>query len=388
MNDIHFPPFSLERLIGSALDPSPGEKLCILIDFEDDPRRIEGFGFTSDPGVELQKLAYEVFYRGLADGVAERFGLAEVGIYAYKATGGSNLDLPEEVWDPEGERRSLEHDVCAHYDIVLCMGHHSATAPLLALARKYGFRGASMHNIDRNILSTGLAVDYREVVRQTMRIRDGLTRADAAEIDFEVAGERLRLHLDLAGGEAGTSCGKCSERKPNIENLPDGEVYFVPRGAHGSFPLTCDDGTVGALKVEDGRVVGGRLLHGEKASIDRWLDRFLGDPATAVLCELGFGTQPFPYTGRGIQDEKILGTVHIATGRSDHLGGGLGPQSFRNPEHATHDDHLFNPYSSPKVALRQVRLHHNGEVKVLIEDYQPSAYLAELAGVTASADTV
>jgi leucyl aminopeptidase (aminopeptidase T) len=259
------------------------------------------------------------------------------------------------------------------------MGHHSATAPLLALARRYGFRGASMHNIDRHILETGLAVDYREVVRQTLRIRDGLTRADAAEIDFEVAGEPFRLTLDLAGGEAGTSCGKCSERKPNIENLPDGEVYFVPRSASGTFPLTCDDGTVGALTVVDGRVVGGRLLLGEQAALDHWLDRFRDDPATGVLCELGFGTQLFPYSGRGIQDEKILGTVHIATGRSDHLGGGLGPQSFQRPEHATHDDHLFNPFTSPRVALRQVRLRRQGEVKVLIEDYRPAPYLAGLA---------
>jgi hypothetical protein len=379
MNDSGFPPFDLGRLIESALDPSPGERLCILIDFADDPRRIQGFGFAGEPGCELQTLAYEVFYRGLVDGVMDRFGLGGVGIYAYRATGGSNLDLPAEVWAPEGRRLGLEPDVCARYDIVLCMGRHSATAPLLALARRYGFRGASMHNIDRDILATGLAVDYRDVVRQTQRIREGLTRADSAEIEFEAAGERMLLTLDLGGQEAGTSCGKCSERRPNIEHLPDGEVYLVPRSAHGVFPLTCDGGTVGAMTVEDGRVVGGRLLLGERAPLDRWLARFLDDPATGTLCELGFGTQRFPYTGRGIQDEKILGTIPLATGRSDHLGGAHGPGEFRDPANATHDDHLFNPRSSPDVDVRQVRLYREGAMHVLIESYQPAPYLRELA---------
>jgi hypothetical protein len=30
-----------------------------------------------------------------------------------------------------------------------------------------------------------------------------------------------------------------------------------------------------------------------------------------------------------IQDEKILGTLHVATGRSDHLGGHLTPDKFK-----------------------------------------------------------
>ena len=42
------------------------------------------------------------------------------------------------------------------------------------------------------------------------------------------------------------------------------------------------------------------------------------------------GTQELPASGRDIQDEKILGTLHVATGRSDHLGGALTPDRFAN----------------------------------------------------------
>lgn len=378
MHEPSFPPFDLERLLTSAFAPAPGERLTILIDFPDDPARVAGLGFLGDPGTELQELAVEVFYRGLLGGVAEKLGLGAVALYAYKETGGSNLDLPDEVYDLEGHPRRLE-EALAQTDIVLCMGHHSGTAPLLAYARRLGFRGASMHNIDRTVLSTGLAVDYRDVTAQTYRIRDGISGADRAEVDFEVAGRPLRLSFELGGARAGTSCGKCRERVPNIENLPDGEVYLVPQSCRGEFPLTCDDGTVGILRVEDGRVVGGELAVGDAAALEPWLSRFREDPATGVVCELGFGTQRFPYSGRGIQDEKILGTLHIATGRSDHLGGDLKPDRFQRPENATHDDHLFNPRCSPAVRLKQVRLERGGEWQVLIEDYQPAPYLARLA---------
>ena len=48
-----------------------------------------------------------------------------------------------------------------------------------------------------------------------------------------------------------------------------------------------------------------------------------------AIGELGFGTQVLPFSGRDIQDEKILGTVHIATGRDDHLGGNITPDLFK-----------------------------------------------------------
>ena len=44
------------------------------------------------------------------------------------------------------------------------------------------------------------------------------------------------------------------------------------------------------------------------------------DPATGIIGELGFGTQLLPFSGKDIQDEKILGTCHVTAGRSDHLG--------------------------------------------------------------------
>src|SRR3984893_12573824 len=89
-----FPPFSLARLLRTVFEPEAGEKVAILIDL-DDPHEVRDFGFLKNPDLTIQKHAYEVFYQGLKNGVLKELGLTGGEIFAYKITGGSNLDLPD-----------------------------------------------------------------------------------------------------------------------------------------------------------------------------------------------------------------------------------------------------------------------------------------------------
>ena len=114
------------------------------------------------------------------------------------------------------------------------------------------------------------------------------------------------------------------------------------------------------------------------------LAQLVGDPATGILGELGFGTQVLPFSGRDIQDEKILGTCHLATGRSDHLGGDLTPDRFASRSNATHDDILFAPPKTPEIHLSEVRMFRNGETKVVLADFKPSPYLRGILGLNES----
>ena len=95
------------------------------------------------------------------------------------------------------------------------------------------------------------------------------------------------------------------------------------------------------------------------------------------LGELGFGTQELPVSGRDIQDEKIRGTIHVATGRSDHLGGHLTPDLFAEKMNATHDDILFSPTKTPEINIPQVRMVKNGETIVIHENFQITDYLVK-----------
>jgi leucyl aminopeptidase (aminopeptidase T) len=134
----------------------------------------------------------------------------------------------------------------------------------------------------------------------------------------------------------------------------------------------------GLMTVERGRIVDARLLKGNQRTIDLHRQKLQSDPVTGELGELGFGTQLLPVSGRDIQDEKILGTMHVATGRSDHLGGHLTPDKFAHKKNATHDDILFAPHKTPQINISQVRMHRHGTAEILIENFTPARYMAGL----------
>lgn len=374
-----FPPFDLKRLLETTLKPKKGEKLCVLIDL-DNPSDIVDLKFLKNPKYPVQKKAYEVVFQGLRQGIMKELGLTACDFFAYKTTGGSNLELPEKAIKPDGKEIRFNPDIYGTYDLILCIGTYSATAPLTAAAKRHGFRGATMHGMNDTILRTGLAVDYNEVSRESELLRKGMTHADSVDIDFEVEGKPYSLHVELGKQEAQKSHGICREGG-DIANLPAGEVYFTPQAAKGIFPIKFEeDGSLALMHVDNCRVNKIIPLKGNPETAKKYEAKFREDPAAAILGELGFGTQRYPYAQADIQDEKAFGTFHLATGRNDHLSGAVTKDLFKNLKNATHDDILFSSNKTPEIKVKQVRMHRHGKTEVLIEDYAPSSYLIGLLG--------
>lgn len=372
-----FPAFRLASLLRSTFDPKSGQSICILIDLPD-PTQIKDFAFLKNPELTIQTNAVKFFLDPLRKGVLAELGLGGGEMYAYQITGGSNLDLPDEGHTVDGRTVSLERNVYPNYDIILCISTYSATAPLTAFAKKYGFRGATLHGVNQTILRTGLAVSYDDVSADAEKMRLGMTNADWVEIDFVFNGKSHTLKLELGGQEAQKSHGLCRGDEPDVANLPAGEIYYVPTGASGEFPMRYEDGTIGLMRVANGRIQKAELLSGDASIVEAHNRKLSSDPVTGELGELGFGTQVLPVSGRDIQDEKIRGTIHVATGRSDHLGGSLTPDKFAEHLNATHDDILFAPHKTPEILVTQARMHRHGETVVLIENFEPSAYINSL----------
>jgi aminopeptidase len=377
-----FPPFDLVRLLGTVFKPTHGCRVCILTDFDEPAALIKDFAFLQADGFPVQKKAHEAFYLGLGNGAMNQLGMSGGEMFAYKTTHGSNLDLEDEVWDTTGAKLSLDRDIYPNFDLILCISTFSATAPLTAKAKEYGFRGATLHGLNDIILNSGLAVDYEEVSADAEKLRLALTKADEIEIDFELEdGRILTAWLGLGAQEAQKSHGLCQGKKPDIANLPAGEVYFVPQNARGHFPMKYEDGTLGLLTVENRSILRSDLIAGNQSTIDRHNERLQDDPMTGTLGELGFGTQVLPVSYADIQDEKVLGTCHLATGRDDHLGGDIVPEMFKKHENSTHDDILFAPHKTPNFNIKQVRMKRGTQHEVLIENFRPARYLMDaLAG--------
>src|ERR1700757_4239376 len=115
-----FHPFSLARLLKTVFHPKGDEKVAILIDL-DDPYQVKNFAFLKNPDLTIQRHAYEVFYQGLKNGVLKELGLSGGDLFAYKITGGRNLDLPDLAVTIEGKEVSLERGVYPSYNLILCI---------------------------------------------------------------------------------------------------------------------------------------------------------------------------------------------------------------------------------------------------------------------------
>lgn len=372
-----FPKFDLVRLLRTVFELEESESFGVFTDLPN-PREVVGLAYLEKDGYGPQKHAYRTVFEGIRNNAAE-LGARDVAFYAYEETGGSNLDLPDSVVTPEGEELPLR-DVLKRHSIVVYMGRYSATAPITALAKELGIRGATMHGANETVLASGLAVDYAEVSARAERMRAAMTKADEMVLEWNVGGKDFALTIGTGKQEAQKSHGLV-RKTGDVANLPAGEVYYVPETANGHLPMKFEDeaGTVAIFEVKDRGITRmTEFVSGDRKTVDDLLAMIEFDPNAGQITELGLGTQTLPWAHTDIQDEKILGTAHVATGRSDHLGGDISSADFKNKKNAFHNDILYTPVKTPDVPLKRVTMHRDGAKTVILEDYEPADFLKEL----------
>jgi leucyl aminopeptidase (aminopeptidase T) len=107
-------------------------------------------------------------------------------------------------------------------------------------------------------------------------------------------------------------------------NLPAGEAYVAPVEVEGEGVIVFDGSVAGFGLLDEPMTVelfGGRLVSASgKAGV--WLERYLDGGDGRTVAELGIGTNPAAtLTGIVLEDEKIMGTAHVAFGSSAGIGG-------------------------------------------------------------------
>jgi leucyl aminopeptidase (aminopeptidase T) len=200
-----------------------------------------------------------------------------------------------------------------------------------------------MPGVLRRMERSALSADYAEVARRTHLLADRLTRAESAEVTF-ATGHRFTFDLRHRTGHADD--GQCTRDKEGFRliNLPSGEAFIVPyegeragepsRSA-GVIPVSWK-GETALLHVRHNRI---EDLEGG-AYADRLRAHFEVDPARRNVAELGLGCNDAAVVmGSVLEDEKA--GFHWAYGRSEHLGGVVGPDAFRDPAHVVHHDIVY-----------------------------------------------
>jgi leucyl aminopeptidase (aminopeptidase T) len=130
------------------------------------------------------------------------------------------------------------------------------------------------------------------------------------------------VQLELAGRVGQSDDGDLTARGA-FGNLPAGEGFISPRGGEGTI-VASSLASLG-LSSEPAKltVADGQLVAAEGALGEEFLERLdeHGDLGRN-LAELGVGTnEAAVLTGSVLEDEKILGTAHIAFGASAGIGG-------------------------------------------------------------------
>jgi leucyl aminopeptidase (aminopeptidase T) len=131
--------------------------------------------------------------------------------------------------------------------------------------------------------------------------------------------------MSLAGREWKTDTG-ILRGQGVFCNLPGGEIYIAPIEDSAEGVLVIDKCLPGLLLSEPVRLVfvKGRVTQIEGGAGAEYLEKAIAQhgESTRVIAELGIGTNPQArLQGNIITDEKVLGTIHVAIGRNDFLGG-------------------------------------------------------------------
>ncbi|MET0818656.1 MAG: aminopeptidase [Solirubrobacteraceae bacterium] len=186
-------------------------------------------------------------------------------------------------------------------------------------ASEAGARGATLPGVTEDMLARLMAADFPLMAARSRAVAELLTAADSAHVTCPRGTD---LTLDL-GGRAGIADDGDLTAPGAFGNLPCGEGFVSPLGGEGTVyaatlaSLGLPDAPV-ELTVRDGRLADAA---GEWGA--RWTA--LMDAAGEQgrnLAELGVGTnERARLTGNILEDEKMLGTVHVAFGASAGIGG-------------------------------------------------------------------
>jgi leucyl aminopeptidase (aminopeptidase T) len=191
-----------------------------------------------------------------------------------------------------------------------------------AAATDAGVRIATMVGLDTDVFCRALAVDYDLLKRDGGRLAARLTAASTCRVRSAAGTD---LFLQLAGRLAISDDGDLGS-PGEWGNLPAGEAYIAPieSDAEGSIVFDGSLADFGLLRdsvqveVREGRIT---EAHGQAG---QWLTETLdaGGPRGRYVAELGVGTNPSAIvSGNTAEDEKAIGTAHVAFGTSVSFGG-------------------------------------------------------------------
>ncbi|MFB3852554.1 MAG: aminopeptidase [Vicinamibacterales bacterium] len=209
-------------------------------------------------------------------------------------------------------------------DVVLCPTSKSLThTDSRRAASAAGVRVATLPGVTEEIMIRCMNADYHRIAARTYKLCDLLEKTKVVRVTAPAGTD---VTMPIAGRQAHASSGLFRE-KGMWGNLPTGEAYLAPLEGESHGLVVVDGSMAGVGMVRDPiRIVveGGyakEITGGEEAARLRALLEPHGKDACTVA-EFGIGTNDRAIlTGIILEDEKVMGTIHIAFGDNKSMGG-------------------------------------------------------------------
>jgi leucyl aminopeptidase (aminopeptidase T) len=215
-------------------------------------------------------------------------------------------------------------DLMARFDVVLCPTTKSLThTDSRRAASAAGARVATLPGVTEDIMIRCMNADYNEIAARTHRICDIFSRTRTVRVTAPAGTD---ITMPIEGREPHASSGLFRERG-QWGNLPTGEAYLAPLEGRSQGVVVVDGSMAGVgivrqpihITVKDGFAT--EITGGPEAERLAALFEPHGQDARTVA-EFGIGTNDKAIlTGIILEDEKVMGTVHIAFGDNKSMGG-------------------------------------------------------------------
>lgn len=181
-------------------------------------------------------------------------------------------------------------------------------------ATKKGARIATMPGINEDMFTRAIDIDYEALSKSVRKIKDAMDAAQRVRITSQSGTD---LSFLIKGRKAYADDGTFYKGKAG--NLPAGECFLAPREGSASGILVIDHTSVCKPKtsvlVEHGNAVDVKGDDAFKANLWKYKN-------ARNVAEFGIGTNPKALlSGRVLEEEKALGTCHIAFGSNFSFGG-------------------------------------------------------------------
>ena len=239
-------------------------------------------------------------------------------------------------------------------DVVLCPTSKSLThTDARRAASAMGVRIGTLPSVTEEVMIRCMNADYQKIAERTMRLCAMLEKTKVVRVQSPSGTD---ITLPIQGRTAHASSGLFRE-KGQWGNLPTGEAYLAPLEGLSNGVVVVDGSMAGVgvvaepirIVVEDGYATD--ISGGPEAKRLVELLAPHGKDGRNVA-EFGIGTNDKAIlTGVILEDEKVMGTIHIAFGDNKSMGGTVRVAS-----------HLDGMVKHPTVWLDDLKIMEAGQL--------------------------